>query len=102
MSHHEKRRHGGVELLHDPVRNKGTAFSDEEREHEKLVGLLPEGVEDIELQRARVLQQLGHKSSDIERYLYLTGLVDRNETLFFRVLMSDPARFLPIVYDPTV
>jgi malate dehydrogenase (oxaloacetate-decarboxylating)(NADP+) len=102
MTQHEKRRHGGVELLHDPVRNKGTAFSHEEREHEKLVGLLPEGVEDIERQRARALQQLGHKSSDIERYLYLTGLLDRNETLFFRLLMSDPARFLPIVYDPTV
>jgi malate dehydrogenase (oxaloacetate-decarboxylating)(NADP+) len=102
MTHHEKLRHGGVELLHDPVRNKGTAFSDGEREHEKLVGLLPEGVEDIERQSARVLQQLGHKSSDIERYLYLTGLLDRNETLFFRVLMNDPARFLPIVYDPTV
>jgi malate dehydrogenase (oxaloacetate-decarboxylating)(NADP+) len=102
MSHNEKRRHGGVELLHDPRRNKDTAFSDEEREREKLVGLLPDGVDDIERQSARVLQQLGHKSNDLERYVYLTALLDRNETLFFHVLMSDPARFLPIVYDPTV
>ena len=92
----------GVELLRDPRSNKGTAFSEDEREREKLVGLLPEAVEDLGGQERRVLQQLGHKSTDIERYLYLVGLLDRNETLFYRVLMSDPARFLPIVYDPTV
>jgi malate dehydrogenase (oxaloacetate-decarboxylating)(NADP+) len=88
--------------LHDPRRNKGTAFSEDEREREKLVGLLPEAVEDIERQRTRVLQQLGQSTTDIDRYLYLVGLVDRNETLFYRVLMADPARFLPIVYDPTI
>jgi malate dehydrogenase (oxaloacetate-decarboxylating)(NADP+) len=92
----------GVALLRDPRSNKDTAFSEEEREREKLVGLLPEGVEDIERQHQRVLVHLGHKTSDIERYVYLIGLADRNETLFYRVLMADPARFLPIVYDPTV
>jgi malate dehydrogenase (oxaloacetate-decarboxylating)(NADP+) len=92
----------GVELLLDARRNRGTAFTEEEREREKLVGLLPESVEDIERQSARVLQQLGQQSTDLERYLYLTGLYDRNETLFFRVIQSDPARFLPIVYDPTI
>jgi malate dehydrogenase (oxaloacetate-decarboxylating)(NADP+) len=102
MDRNEKMRPSGIALLHDPRSNKGTAFSEEEREREKLVGLLPEGMEDIERQRTRVLQQLGHKPSDIERYIYLIGLLDRNETLFYRVLMSDPARFLPIVYDPTV
>jgi malate dehydrogenase (oxaloacetate-decarboxylating)(NADP+) len=102
MNRNEKRHASGIALLHDPRWNKGTAFSEEEREREKLVGLLPEGVEDIERQRTRVLQHLGHKSSDIERFVYLTGLLDRNETLFYRVLMADPARFLPIVYDPTV
>ena len=96
-------RHGtGIALLYDPRWNKGTAFSEDEREREKLVGLLPEGVEDIERQRTRVLQQLGHQATDIERYVYLDSLLDRNETLFYRVLMGDPARFLPIVYDPTV
>jgi malate dehydrogenase (oxaloacetate-decarboxylating)(NADP+) len=97
-----KHHPAGVALLRDPRMNKGTAFSEEERERDKLVGLLPEGVEDIEGQRTRVLQQLGHEPSDIERYVYLISLLDRNETLFYRVLMSDPARFLPIVYDPTV
>jgi malate dehydrogenase (oxaloacetate-decarboxylating)(NADP+) len=102
MNRNDKRHGTGIALLHDPRWNKGTAFSEEEREREKLVGLLPEGIEDIERQRTRVLQHLGHKSSDIERFVYLTALLDRNETLFYRVLMDDPARFLPIVYDPTV
>jgi malate dehydrogenase (oxaloacetate-decarboxylating)(NADP+) len=102
MSPNHTKHARGVELLRDPRSNKGTAFSEDEREREKLVGLLPEAVEDLQGQERRVLQQLGHKSSDIERYLYLVGLLDRNETLFYRVLMSDPARFLPIVYDPTV
>jgi malate dehydrogenase (oxaloacetate-decarboxylating)(NADP+) len=102
MNPNSTRHARGIELLQDPRRNEGTAFSEDERERERLVGLLPEGVEDIEAQRRRVLQHLGHKPSEIERYVYLIGLLDRNETLFYRVLMSDPARFLPIVYDPTV
>jgi malate dehydrogenase (oxaloacetate-decarboxylating)(NADP+) len=102
MNPNHARHPRGVALLHDPRWNKGTAFSEEEREREKLVGLLPEGVEDLETQERRVLEHLGHEPSDIERYVYLIGLADRNETLFFKVLMSDPARFLPIVYDPTV
>jgi malate dehydrogenase (oxaloacetate-decarboxylating)(NADP+) len=102
VSSNGKRHPIGIALLHDPRSNEGTAFSEEEREREKLVGLLPEAVEDIATQQRRVLQHLGHKPNDLERYIYLTGLLDRNETLFYRVLMSDPARFLPIVYDPTV
>jgi malate dehydrogenase (oxaloacetate-decarboxylating)(NADP+) len=102
MNPNHTRHARGVALLEDPRSNKGTAFTEDEREHDKLIGLLPEGVEDIETQRRRVLQQLGHKPSDIERYVYLIGLLDRNETLFYRTLASDPARFLPIVYDPTV
>jgi malate dehydrogenase (oxaloacetate-decarboxylating)(NADP+) len=102
MNRNDKRHGVGIALLQDPRWNKGTAFSEEEREREKLVGLLPEGIEDIERQRARVLQHLGHKATDIERFIYLTGLLDRNETLFYRVVMADPTRFLPIVYDPTV
>jgi malate dehydrogenase (oxaloacetate-decarboxylating)(NADP+) len=102
MSKNDKNHLSGIALLRDSHRNKGTAFSEEERRRDKLVGLLPEVVEDIERQRTRVLQQLGHHSTDLERYVYLSGLLDRNETLFYRVLMSDPSRFLPIVYDPTV
>jgi malate dehydrogenase (oxaloacetate-decarboxylating)(NADP+) len=59
-------------------------------------------VEDIDRQAERVLSHLSLKTSDLERYIYLTGLFDRNETLFFKVVMSDPMRFVPILYDPTV
>lgn len=92
----------GVELLDDPVLNKGTAFTAEERERHGLEGLLPAAVETIERQLERVVGHLEQKSSDLERYIYLVGLCDRNETLFYKTLMSDPARFVPIVYDPTI
>ena len=92
----------GMELLLEPALTKSTAFENAEREALKLTGLLPDAVETEDMQLKRVLQQLGHKTSDIDRYVYLVGLLDHNETLFYRTLMSDPARFLPIVYDPTV
>ena len=92
----------GMELLDNPNLNKGTAFTDEERERLGLVGLLPDSVEDIDRQLERVLGHLKTKPTDLERYIYLIGLCDRNETLFYKLLMSDPMRFLPIVYDPTV
>ena len=92
----------GVELLDDPVLNKGTAFTVEERALHGLEGLLPPSVETIERQLERVMGHLERKSTDLERYVYLVGLCDRNETLFYKTLMSDPARFVPIVYDPTI
>jgi len=92
----------GLALLSDPRRNKETAFTLEERERLGLVGLLPDVVEDIDRQMERVLDHLAQKSTDLERYIYLTSLLDRNETLFYKVLMSDPARLLPIIYAPTV
>ena len=92
----------GYGLLEDPTRSKGTAFSLEERRQLGLEGLLPSSVEGLDRQVERVLQQLDAKPTDLERYIYLVSLADRNETLFFRTLMADPARFMPIVYDPTV
>src|SRR5580658_3412450 len=92
----------GVALLEDPARNKGTAFTQEDREHFGLLGLLPSEVEDIDRQVERVLGHLEQKPTDLERYIYLNSLSDRNETLFFKVVMSDPMRFVPILYDPTV
>lgn len=92
----------GFALLGDPRRNKETAFTYEERERLGLVGLLPEALEDIDRQMERVVDHLAQKSTDLERYIYLTSLLDRNETLFYKVLMSDPARLLPIIYAPTV
>src|SRR6202048_5506885 len=90
------------ELLNDPVCNKGTAFTLEERSKYGLEGLLPQAVESLDRQLERVMQHLDAKPNDLERYIYLIGLADRNEILFYRTLMSDPARFGPIVYDPTV
>jgi malate dehydrogenase (oxaloacetate-decarboxylating)(NADP+) len=92
----------GPALLDDPARNKGTAFTAEERRAEGLEGLLPYAVESLDRQVERVMRHLEAKSTDLERYIYLIGLVDRNETLFYRTVMSDPARFVPILYDPTV
>jgi malate dehydrogenase (oxaloacetate-decarboxylating)(NADP+) len=92
----------GSALLNDAIHNKGTAFTPDERREFGLDGLLPHSVENLDRQLERVMQHLDAKSTDLERYIYLVGLGDRNETLFYRTLMSDPARFLPIVYDPTV
>ena len=92
----------GADLLHDPALNKSTAFTEAERQALGLVGLVPDATETEDLQLQRVLLQLSHKSTDIDRYIYLVNLLDHDETLFYRTLMSDPARFLPIVYDPTI
>src|SRR5216684_1520100 len=92
----------GIELLHDPSLNKSTAFTEAEKQALGLVGLLPDVTETEDLQLQRVMMQLGHKDTDLERYIYLMNLLDHNETLFYRTVMSDPARFLPIVYDPTI
>ena len=92
----------GIDLLRDPQLNKSTAFTTAEREALGLTGLLPAAVDAEETQVQRALQQLGQKPTDLERYIYLIQLLDTDETLFYKVLMSDPARFLPIVYDPTV
>jgi malate dehydrogenase (oxaloacetate-decarboxylating)(NADP+) len=92
----------GIELLEDPSLNKSTAFTETERQTLGLVGLVPDVTETAEVQLQRVMMQLGHKSTDLERYIYLTNLLDHDETLFYRTVMSDPVRFLPIVYDPTI
>lgn len=92
----------GADLLHDPTLNKSTAFTEAERKALGIVGLVPDVTESADLQMKRVMLQLGHKNTDLERYVYLMNLLDHDETLFYRTIMSDPARFLPIVYDPTI
>ncbi|HCR13048.1 NAD-dependent malic enzyme [Solidesulfovibrio sp.] len=92
----------GKDVLQDPVLNRSTGFTEAQKEALGLIGLVPEAVETLELQLTRVLRQLDHKTSDLERYIYLVNLLDHNETLFFKTIMSDPTRFLPIVYDPTI
>ncbi len=92
----------GIEVLRDPSLNKSTAFSEAEKEALGLIGLVPDETETEDLQLKRVNLQLAQKPTDLERYIYLINLLDNNETLFYRTIMSDPARFLPIVYDPTI
>jgi len=92
----------GIDILHDATLNKSTGFTEAEQQALGLVGLVPDRTESIESQLARVLFQLDKKSTDLDRFIYLMNLLDTNQTLFYRTLMSDPARFLDIVYDPTI
>jgi malate dehydrogenase (oxaloacetate-decarboxylating)(NADP+) len=92
----------GMQLLQSSQGNKSTAFSQEERQHLGLEGLIPDKIESIDLQVQRVLRQLGYKTTDYERYIFLMSLLDHNETLFYKTIMSNPAYFLPIIYDPTI
>src|SRR2546422_1673581 len=92
----------GADLLHDPRRNKSTAFSEREREALGLVGLLPEGIDDLDTQLRRGVAQLYGKNTHLERYNYLPPPQETDETLLFPGLISDPARLPPSVDTPTV
>ncbi|HEX4086941.1 MAG TPA: NAD-dependent malic enzyme [Chthoniobacteraceae bacterium] len=89
-------------MLHDPTLNKGTAFTDAERDLYKLRGLLPPNVQSMENQAARVLENLRKKPNDLEKYIYLLSLEDRNETLFYRVVLENIEEMMPLIYTPTV
>jgi malate dehydrogenase (oxaloacetate-decarboxylating)(NADP+) len=91
-----------VAVLRDPVLNKGTAFTEEERDLLGLRGLLPPHVHSIEEQLERVLGSIRRKTSDLEKYIYLMSLQDRNTTLFYKVLLEHIEELMPIVYTPTV
>jgi malate dehydrogenase (oxaloacetate-decarboxylating) len=92
----------GVGLLSNPLLNKGTAFTLEERDRFGLHGLLPTHVETIEQRIARIRSQLDLETSDLARHVLLRGVQDYDETLFVRVLVEDVSRLLPIVYTPVV
>jgi len=92
----------GASLLHNPMLNKGTAFSEAERDALGLRGLLPPHVHTMEEQKLRVLNNFNKKPNDLERYIQLIGLQDRNETLFYRVVMDNIETMMPIIYTPVV
>lgn len=92
----------GVDLLHDPHLNKGTAFTEAERDALGLRGLLPPHVATQEQQVERILETVRHKSSDLERYIYLISLLERNESLFYRVVVDHVTEMMPLIYTPTV
>jgi len=92
----------GVAILRDPAFNKGTAFTEKEREALGIQGLLPPRVHTIEEQLIRVLGNARRKPTDLDRYIFLAGLQDRNMTLFYRLIMENIEELMPIVYTPTV
>jgi malate dehydrogenase (oxaloacetate-decarboxylating)(NADP+) len=92
----------GYDLLHNPRLNKGTAFTDAERRAGGLEGLLPPAVTSIELQVARRHAEIANLDDNLQKYLVLSDMQARNETLYYAVLMSDPATYMPLVYTPTV
>ena len=92
----------GIDLLHDPLRNKGTAFSEAEREALGLRGLLPPRILTIEDQERRVVNNLTRIADPLDRYIFMIALQDRNETLFYRTVIDHVERMLPIIYTPTV
>ncbi|MCA9926623.1 MAG: NAD-dependent malic enzyme [Anaerolineales bacterium] len=92
----------GVDLLHDPMLNKGTAFTAEEREAFGLHGLLPPRTVTQDIQVERILENFKMKENDLEKYIFLLSLEDRNRNLFYRVVMENLDTMMPIIYTPTV
>lgn len=92
----------GKALLYDPGLNKGTMFSDEERDGLGLRGLLPSRVFSPSDRTAHIINNVRRKTTDLEKYLYLSGLQNRNERLFYRVLIEHIQELMPVIYTPTV
>ncbi len=92
----------GYDVLHNPKLNKSTAFSEEERERLGLRGLLPACLCNQETQQQRVMENLRRKAFDIERYIFLNALQERNERLFYRTVIDNIEEIMPLIYTPTV
>ncbi len=92
----------GVDLLLSPAHNKSTAFTEEERDRLKLRGLLPAAIGSMKTQVERVLANLRRKDNALEKYIFLSALQDRNERLFYQVIIENVEEILPLIYTPTV
>jgi len=90
------------EIMTDPMTNKGTAFTHAERAELGLTGRLPAAVETLDEQATRAYAQMHEYETDLEKYIFLDSVHDRNEVLFYRILVDHLSETLPIVYDPTV
>lgn len=92
----------GLAVLRNPLLNKGTAFSDKERDEFELRGLLPARVTDMDVQEERAYTAYGGHSTDLEKYFFLSRLQDSNETLFFKLVLNHLEEMTPIIYTPVV
>ncbi len=92
----------GVALLQSAAHNKSTAYTEEERDRLKLRGLLPAAVGTMDTQLERTLANLHRKDNDIEKYIFLSGLQDRNDRLFYRLVIDNFEEIMPLIYTPTV
>lgn len=92
----------GHNLLDDPMLNEGSAFPEADRRRLKLLGLLPYHCSTVQEQLTRVYENYQRKDNDLERYIFLTALQDRNETLFYRLLAEHITEMMPIIYTPVV
>ena len=93
---------GGVAVLRDPVRNRGTAFTEAQRAQLGLAGLLPPGVQTLEQQAVRAYAQYVGQPTPLAQNTFLEALRDRNETLYYKLLVDHLSEMLPVVYDPVV
>jgi malate dehydrogenase (oxaloacetate-decarboxylating) len=94
--------YAGPSLLETPLLNKGSAFTEEERGHFNLIGLLPPRYETIDEQVERAYMQYSKFQTDINKHIYLRAIHDNNETLFFKLVQAHLAEMMPIIYTPTV
>ena len=92
----------GSQILHEPLLNKGSAFSLKERDALNLNGLLPPIVLTIDEQKKRVMENFNNKHNDLEKYIFLIALQDRNETLFYKTVTDEIETLMPIIYTPVV
>lgn len=92
----------GRQILDEPLLNKGTAFNETERDLLGIRGLLPAHVSELDEQVERALDQISQKDADLQKHIYLAGLQDRNETLFYRLIMDNLTTTVPLIYTPTV
>lgn len=90
------------QIIADPQTNRGTAFTIDERKRFGLMGRLPAAVETLEQQAARAYKQVCRLDDDLDKYIYLEQLHDRNETLYYKVIIDHIAELLPVIYDPTI
>jgi len=92
----------GIALAENPVYNKGTAFTERERDELDLRGIYPASVSTLELQKQKTYESFAQKPNDLEKYIYMLALQDRNETLHYALILDHLSEMLPIIYTPTV